>query len=142
MAVTTELLYFDAMSCGECQVHFALERTHRNKLIGNGKTFYCPNGHARHYGESELDKKNAKILRLQSTIDFKDKRIARLAERVDEACKETVVHKGRATRFKNDRDKIKTRVSNGACPCCKRSFKKLRDHMTTRHPGYALTVDE
>ncbi len=32
--------------------------------------------------------------------------------------------------------RIKRQISNGACPCCKRSFQNLVQHMKIKHPDY------
>ena len=120
------------VTCGVpgCGVHFGLERVYHDARRRDGKQFYCPNGHHVAWNESELDKIRAEKLRLESSLDWTRKQR-------DEAQKETITQKQRASRFKNDRDRIKTRVSNGVCPCCNRQFAQLRQHMSTKHPGYA-----
>lgn len=30
-----------------------------------------------------------------------------------------------------------TRVKNGVCPCCNRSFQNLKRHMNTKHPNWS-----
>ena len=33
--------------------------------------------------------------------------------------------------------KIKRRVGKGICPCCRRNFANLRDHMEDEHPDWS-----
>lgn len=40
--------------------------------------------------------------------------------------------RGHATR-------VRKRIANGVCPCCRRSFENLARHMKGQHPGYAKT---
>jgi hypothetical protein len=37
--------------------------------------------------------------------------------------------------------RIKRRVANGVCPCCKRTFQDLARHMAGQHPRYAEATD-
>lgn len=39
-------------------------------------------------------------------------------------------------RVKGEVTKLKKRIANGVCPCCKRSFCNLAAHMKTQHPEY------
>lgn len=34
--------------------------------------------------------------------------------------------------------RTKNRIKNGVCPCCKRHFGNLHQHMKTQHPEYAV----
>jgi len=56
----------------------------------------------------------------------------RQRERAERTERRLSAQKGVTTRIKN-------RVANGVCPCCKRSFTDLRRHMETKHPKYAET---
>ena len=37
--------------------------------------------------------------------------------------------------------KIRRRVANGVCPCCKRHFVNLKRHMSGQHPEFAGTTE-
>ncbi len=118
MAVLTTL-YFDTMRCGECEVHFALEREHRNQLIRTGDDFYCPNGHCRVFRESENAQLKRQLKVAKNNRDFEMRR-ADTAER-------------RARAARGQVTKIKNRVTAGVCISCKRNFANLRQHMATKH---------
>jgi hypothetical protein len=111
------------------------EGLHRSAHAYNGETpngwkLCCPVGHTWWYaGETEEQ-------RLERLLKVQRDRAGRLAAERDQAQQEVTVHKRRATRFKNDRDRIKRRVAAGVCPCCNRSFQDVRRHMERQHPGF------
>lgn len=48
---------FIQLQCGECSIPFAISRAHFDRLHQTHKSFWCPNGHERHYpGESDEEK--------------------------------------------------------------------------------------
>lgn len=84
-----------------------------------GEAFFCISGHSQHFtGKSE------KELREEAEKKFAQERMARLrAERLREEDQKKL-------------KRIKTRVANGVCPCCNRTFQNLHRHMNTKHPDY------
>ena len=126
--VSVEIVH---MVCGQCGTHFGMDRSQYDLCQKRNEHFYCTRGHRRIFIETELDKLRAEKLRLESRLDYvKGEREA--------ARKEVVAQKGRATRFKNDRDRIKLRIANGVCPCCNRHFVNVERHMATKHPHYSV----
>lgn len=91
---------------------------------GSNKVVFCPLGHeyiAR--GESETKKLEDQLVAERARHDQTKAELEHTeARRRGEAAAKT---------------RIKNRVSNGVCPCCKRSFANLAKHMTCKHPGYA-----
>ena len=94
--------------CSECGIPYAFDSRNRRS---DGKTFWCPNGHAQCFGrstEAELEEE-------------KDRR------RLVETERDTAIRQlGR----------LKKRIKHGVCPVCKRSFTGLRRHMNRKHPGF------
>lgn len=111
------------MTCGECGIAFAVPEQWRAKKKENGSDWYCPNGHVRVYRESDVAIAERKLAMERQAHD-QTKARARDAEAT--ARKELAKAK-----------RLRTRAANGVCPCCKRSFKELARHMTTKHPDYA-----
>lgn len=123
-----------------CGLTFAVPERWSDDRRKDHLTFYCPNGHQQgFYGKTSLEKNLdialAEKLRLESSLEFTRKQR-------DRAQKETIMQKGRATRFKNDRDRIKTRIANGVCPCCNRHFVNVERHMSTQHPKFKIPEAE
>lgn len=123
--------------CGTqgCGMHFGLERTLYNARRKDGGHFYCPNGHYVNWSDTENDKLRADKLRLEARLEH-------VRNERDDAQKHASVQMGRATRFKNERDRIKTRIANGVCPCCNRSFQNVKRHMTTKHPNFVIPAGD
>jgi len=44
----------DCVSCNECGVEFCVPHPWHVARLADGRIWYCPNGHAIHYGESPL----------------------------------------------------------------------------------------
>lgn len=108
--------------CCNCGVAFAMTADLQKRRRGDRKSFYCPNGHGQHYtGLSEEQKLRDEVQRQAVMREAADARALRAeAERM-------AVTKAHV--------KMRTRVMNGVCPCCNRTFQNLMRHMQTEHAG-------
>lgn len=108
--------------CCVCGIHFGVPPRLTQQKREKGGTFYCPNGHQLGWDETELDRlrKQAERARAAQTA-ANDQRAA--AERSNRALRGVITRERR-------------RVANGLCPCCKRSFANLAQHMSGQHPDY------
>ena len=111
------------MDCYSCGITFAVPETWNNKRLEDGKSFWCPNGHQQHYTKTEVQ-----ILRERLEMERKNAEFWRQQKAAIERSASAL--RGQAT-------KLRKRLANGVCPCCKRSFPDLHRHMTTKHPEYA-----
>ena len=105
--MTTFTVDLTQISCGKCGGTYAINERYRRQREEEGGSWNCP------YCKCSWGY-------VTTTID----KLRRQLERSRSAIK------GHLTRTKN-------RVKNGVCPCCKRSFENLRQHMETKHPEYA-----
>jgi DNA repair exonuclease SbcCD ATPase subunit len=78
--------------------------------------------HARQLADITLKRERDRAARVQAQLDQ-----ANAAEKAQRAAK---------TRFRNERDKLRTRAAAGVCPCCGRTFKQLARHMQSKHPDW------
>lgn len=113
-----------------CGVLFAAPAHMLKTKRHDGSSFYCPNGHSLSY---DGDKK-----RLEQRVRQAEERETRLRARLDQEEAHARAQKARATRFKNDRDRIRARISEGVCPCCNRTFKQVAAHMKRQHPEFKI----
>ncbi len=108
----------------------SLDEQARMKRGAGARAVYCPLGHEWHYlGKTEAE-------RLQEQLEDERRRSGRLAAERDQAQAAVTVHKRRATRFRNDRERLKTRAAAAVCPCCNRHFKQLAAHLKAKHPDF------
>lgn len=112
----TRKLLMDVEDCGICGILFAVDRQYLNDRREDLAVFYCPNGHGMSYTESESDRLRAALTATRDQLSAANRRTAGLRERSR---------------------RERARISNGVCPCCKRSFSNLARHMNGQHPGYA-----
>lgn len=117
--VITEQINLETEECCTCAVVFAMPASLKLERRNNGGSFYCPNGHSQHYTKTRVKQLEEQLAQIQY-----DLRAAK-CNLLDAQNRE--VKLGR---------KLK-RVANGVCPCCKRSFTNLRQHMKTQHPEQA-----
>lgn len=114
----------DIGECCRCGIRYAVPDSFAAKRRRDHRDFYCPNGHSQHFPqESDIEKER----RLRREAENKAER-----EQVWRHCAERS-----ASAFKGHLTRIKRRVGKGVCPCCKRTFKNLADHMETKHPDFA-----
>jgi hypothetical protein len=116
--------------CATCGIYYAVSEQWQKEKVRTKGTFYCPNGCCREFrGENEeerlrkaleQEKEVARRLR-ESALDYKNR-----AEAIN---RQLIAAKGQQT-------KLKKRIANGVCPCCKRSFCNLSRHMKSQHPDF------
>lgn len=110
--------------CCACDITYAVPEAFKNKRLQDGQLFYCPSGHAQSYTESENKTLRRQVEQLQAKLTHeRDQRLAAEAE---------------AARTAQEAQRTRTRVANGVCPCCKRSFANVARHMKGQHPNYAV----
>lgn len=115
---------FDVITCGACGISFGVPEHWRNARRNDHATFYCPNGHPRAFlGESKAE-------RLEKLLETANARVTHAEDQRLAAERSAAAARGQVT-------KIKKRVGNGVCPCCKRTFQNLHRHMAGQHPDFA-----
>jgi len=115
------------LECASCSMTFAFPQDFEQRRRADKATFYCPAGHSNVYG-GESDK--ARADRLARELIAQREATRRESERVDQRDRSLRAARGNAT-------KLRKRIANGVCPCCKRTFAELGRHMKTKHPDYA-----
>lgn len=107
--------------CCNCGIAFGMPSDLQEHLQNDqSKSFYCPNGHGQHYSKS-------KEVRLREEAELKLRR------------KENELANLSISKIQIENELLKTqrklkRVHNGTCPCCKRTFQNLANHMKSKHP--------
>lgn len=115
--------WFEVEQCCNCGMSFAMTVDFQRRRRQDRQTFYCPAGHAQHYtGKTEAQKLKDELERSRQMLDAAQ---ARAATAEHEREQITKAHK-----------KMRTRVMNGVCPCCNRTFQNLMQHMKSEHPEF------
>ncbi len=109
--------------CYKCGVAFGMECEYQRIRAERGGDFFCPNGHIQHYIET-------KVTKLARQLANTESRLSREQGHRREAQRSLVATKGHVTR-------LRRKVAAGKCPCCKREFPDLAEHMRWKHPGFA-----
>jgi len=115
--------------CCNCGVTFAMTRAYYKQRQADKLNFFCPSGHPQHYSRSTEQ-------RLQSVIDRKNQEIESIHGNLQRQISENVTLEYQRRSEKAKVTKIKNRIANGVCPCCKRTFQNLHRHMTNQHPDF------
>lgn len=120
----TEYVTLEKTTCWKCGVVFAMPQHLMKTLCELGKDgeFYCPNGHSACFTESKADRLERE-LREQKCETMRVEQAKRALEN------ENIVL------FKS-KERLAKRIKNGVCPCCKRSFCKMQQHIKTKHPQW------
>lgn len=122
----------DTCSCGGT---YALQKRFLRQAHELGKQWWCPYcGASRGYGETASERLERQLVQErqrhdQTRAELNAKRAE--AERIERRRRATVGAK----------TKIEKRIKHGVCPCCRRTFQNLRDHMHHEHPNYATTTE-
>jgi len=124
-------LSFKTTTCITCGCPIAMVNNFYDSRLKDHVDFYCPNGHSQHFiDETEEQKLKKQLERVTKEKEWAEQATKRAREAADHSDRRRAAAVGRLTRMKK-------RVQNGVCPCCKRSFENLHRHMTTKHPDYA-----
>lgn len=120
--ITTELI---PELCGDCGLTFGMPDGLYQARLKDGKVWYCPLGHPRHYTERRTLKEELEQVRglLASERAYVGEVLAR---------NETTKHQLRGTKAALTR--TKRRANAGVCLDCKRSFANVRAHRAKMHP--------
>jgi len=124
----TQIEEFIVETCCNCGVSFCMTEDLKKQRLGDGQSFYCPNGHSQHYTNSNA----TKIKRLREELERERQKIAMLRSTNETTERRRRAAQGVATK----RKKKLERVANGVCPCCSRSFQNLARHMSHQHPEF------
>jgi len=118
--------------CHKCGTAVGLEWALYRNLQDEGPsgTFYCPNGHAACFRETEVD-------RLRREVEQKAKRITELSCEVSSERNLKMEARTQQRRFATMASNLKKRAKAGVCPCCKRTVSQMANHMRTQHPNYS-----
>jgi len=120
-------------TCGKCGGTYALSERYIDLKHEQGGYWHCPYCQVSWgYGTSENDRLKAELkkekLRKHRALDDANKE----RQRADKEAAKAEVEK-------KTKQRIKTRVANGVCPCCNRHFNNLFQHMHNQHPDFVST---
>ncbi len=115
------------LSCGSCEIPFAMPVAMLNARQADGGWFYCPSGHKIHYYDTD----NARLKRRVETLEQQEtdlsQRLRRSREETQAQERKTRAEKGAKTRAKN-------RAKRGVCLYCHRTVKQMKKHVEDKHP--------
>lgn len=121
--------------CCECSVTFGMSDQLYNLRQRDGQAFYCPVGHKQFFSESETA-----ILKKQLQDALSSKQYYK--DRADHYRESMVKGENRNRGLKSALTMTRRRIANGKCPCCKKTFDDLKNHIKNDHPKYKDKVDQ
>lgn len=123
MTLYVDNIEFKTQQCCNCHMVFGTTKRFELDRRNDRKTFYCPQGHPQAYtaGQDEASVLRREVERQKELREAEQARLARVEK-----------EKGQLARAHM---KMRTRVMNGVCPCCNRTFQNLLRHMQTEHEG-------
>ena len=113
------------VDCPRCGLEFGISEMFESRKREKGDSFYCPAGHPMSFGDSTAKQ----LSRAKECLEAEKTRHGNTKRWLDTANRSRAALKGQVTRVKN-------RVANGRCPCCRKVFKDLGDHMHSQHPDW------
>jgi len=117
------------VNCGECGGTYAINDQYRKQRQEDGGSWtcpYCKTGWG-YNGDTEAEI----LLKKLKTQEKKNEWLKT----------DLIFANNRARAQKAAKTRLKNRINNGVCPCCKRTFNQLAMHMKTKHPDYAIKED-
>jgi len=128
MPILETTIYLKEIQCGSCGVFHAIPKAMYDTCLEEGGFWQCPNGHSRGFRDGKREREAVKRER-----DSLKQRVAQLE---DEARAAT----DRANKSDAEAKRLKRRAKAGTCPCCKRTFSNMAEHMRKQHPAFDENV--
>ncbi len=123
---------FTAITCCHdgCGMTFAVPNWWEKNRRDDHTWWYCPNGHSQHF----YAKSDAEIAQAErdKAIRQRDRALNNAAQNRQRWKRE----EGTSRALRGHVTRVKRRVMNGVCPCCKRCFQDWARHMKSKHPNY------
>ncbi|MDN5726081.1 MAG: hypothetical protein L0G99_09160 [Propionibacteriales bacterium] len=114
---------FVIITCCRCYFEFGMPETMYERVTKNHSDWYCPNGHAQHFtGKTEEE-------RLREEVTFQRGRAKSWQDQATQ-------NEARRRAEKAAKTRIRNRIAQGVCPCCKRSFVDMQRHIEGQHPEF------
>ena len=127
MTTTTIQVDLVHQECGGCGTVFGISRDLYDRRQSDKKSWWCPNGHRRHYlGESH----EQKVERLEANNERDRAYGIRQRDRADANHRTSTALKGHVTRLRN-------RAAEGRCQWCDEVIDDMAQHVATTHPERA-----
>lgn len=134
MSTITEFVTLTQINCGECGATYAINERYRSQKEDKGGGWHCPYCQCGwgYFGKTEAQK-------LKEQLELEQKRLTAARAERDSALLEVEHFRKSRDGMKGAYRKVAVRVKNGVCPCCKRTFSCLAEHMKTKHPDFSTT---
>lgn len=117
--------------CITCGAIYSVPKIVIDEQRKNGGYHYCFNGHSQGWSKEQSEGERARRERDRLKQD-----IARAEDEAREASIRAQAALERAEKAEAKAKRLTKRAAAGTCPCCKRTFKELAEHMKHRHPDF------
>lgn len=116
-----------------CGVQHAVPQSLRDEQMryhntGRSMSIYCPLGH------TYVPSGEPEVLKVQRAL-------AAEISKHDQTKAALKAERNKLNSEKAAKSRLKNRVKNGVCPCCKRSFANLHRHMQGQHPDFGNATE-
>jgi hypothetical protein len=114
------------IECGGCGWSYGIPERFHTEAKERGSRWRCPN---RGCSWESVGYRESEVKRLQRELESARQWSTRNREWAEREQRRAIALKGVVTRTKR-------RIAHGICPCCKRTFANLANHMKGQHPSY------
>jgi hypothetical protein len=121
--------------CGECGITYAMPENFWNERRASGAAFYCPNGHGRHFTETEATRLRRQLESVRIEVQRAYAQATHQRDQREAAERSNAALRGVVTRTKK-------RAAAGVCQCCGRTFQNVARHMEGQHPEFTAKALE
>ena len=128
---------FYPVTCYHCGSWFAInESLHRRARERKTGSVYCPAcGQSFCWTGSTPEERVRE--EMQRKLNVANRRADNAEQRAIDAQSAADTAEAKRRAEKAAKTRLKNRIKNGVCPCCKRHFKDLQRHMKSKHPEFS-----
>lgn len=124
------------INCANCSILFGIPKHYQQARREDHAAFHCPNGHSNVYRADENDRLRRELARAESEAQHQKMMRGFAEERAEGARKQADRERMGRLGERSAKVKLQKRINNGMCPCCRRSFRGLAEHMRKMHPEF------
>lgn len=129
--VVVELIVWECPVQG-CGIVYGVPKHYADALRTAGGNYWCPNGHALSWHETDADRERTKRKAAERRADNYERQADYERERAERERRTAIALRGHLTR-------IRKRIIAGICPVpgCRRSgFAQVMRHLSAKHPDW------
>jgi hypothetical protein len=107
---------FEVLHCGACGVHFAVTEAFADERRRDGRTWHCPNGHARVFRETEAERLRKQLAAVEQAKARAEQNRDAERNRAERAERSVIAQRAQTTKARNALERERAKAKQKLLP--------------------------